>query len=126
MLLPVSQIFYMHVAVYLLVHKQISWPLFANLESGKENKFSPYGVWVLPADGKMALLLCNGEVSTPLCPTFKEETPEYFLVMEEGANPPSFQGVVFRLHTNNICRKLLSSCEYKTNACITFVLKSRC
>lgn len=55
----------------------------SDLESGRESKPSPYGAWVLSADGEMTLL-SGGEVSTPLCPTFEEKTPEYFLGAEEG------------------------------------------
>lgn len=69
---------------------------------------SPYGAWVLSADGGMTLL-SGGEVSTPLCPTFEEKTPEYFLGVEEGQNLPPFLSAVFRLHINVL--RTLFSCE---------------
>lgn len=90
----------------------------------KKSKFSPYGVLVLSADGKMTLFLPSGEVSTPLCPTFKQNTRIF--LGGRGESPPSFLGVVFRLDRIDVLRKLSPCVNSGTEVYTSVVLKSRC
>ena len=109
--LPVSQILYLRLAMSKFTNRFLS-PSFLILNL--EKKASPHHMGFGFSLRMAKWLYCfPGETSAPLCVLLsRKKTPEYFLGVEKRANPPSFLGVVFRPHINNVFRNLVfSSCE---------------